>query len=103
MNNTIFILIFLQTLGLYSKIQVCGDCQVNSLKSAIAKAEIGETILVSGTYTDSKIYVNKPVNIIGVNNPVIISKNGEEVFNISAENVMIKNITIRDMKTSCWR
>ncbi len=100
MRYNIIILIFLHTLGLKSSIQVCEDCQYKSIADAVNNATEGETIYISGTFTESNILVKKPVKIIGKNKPVIFAKNGDEVFTILAKDVLIQGLTIRDMKTS---
>lgn len=100
MKITILLYIFLHTLGLSANIQVCADCKTKSIAEAVKQAQPGETITLIGNFTESNIIIDKPLNIIGKNNPIIKAKDGKEVFTITTNNVVIKDITIRDMKTS---
>lgn len=102
MKLIIFIFsIFAFNTQLYSDIVVCKDCDVKTIKRAIEIAENGDKILVKeGLYEEAELFITKSIRIIGEKNAVIKAKDGKKVFTINADNVLIKNISIRDMKTS---
>lgn len=95
----ILILVWSKSFG--SCIDVCPNCQYNSIETALVSAEEGDTIhIIGGEYKVENIAITKSVSIIGQNQPIIISKSGDEIFTIIAHNVTISGITFRDVTTS---
>src|SRR5690606_31346055 len=46
------------------------------------------------------IEVNKPLSIIGIGNPVIASPDGDEIFVVTADKVLIRGLVLKDVKVS---
>jgi nitrous oxidase accessory protein len=82
-------------------IEVCEDCEINSLQVAIDKAKAGDTIVVKkGTYKEFNILVNKPLTIQGENYPVIDGEDQGEIIRIVSDNVTIDGLYIINVGTS---
>jgi nitrous oxidase accessory protein len=82
-------------------IEVCKSCEVISLKSAIALATTGDTILVKkGTYKEFNIVVDKPLTIKGENYPIINGEDKGEIIRITSDNVTIDGLFIINVGTS---
>lgn len=82
-------------------IEVCKACEFNTLKSAIASATSGDTILVKkGTYKEFNIVVDKPLTIIGENYPIIDGEDQGEIIRITSDNVTIDGLFIINVGTS---
>jgi nitrous oxidase accessory protein len=98
----LFLVIFcLEYSSLKSNVVVCEDCEINSISEAIEIAEVGETVFVSrGTYRESRIQIRKSVRIIGKNFPLIISEDGETIFEIEARDVIISGLVLTGVETS---
>lgn len=74
---------------------------LKSIQEALVKANSGDTILIhDGIYKEGNIHINKEVVLIGVGNPVVDGEHRFEVFTISAHNVVIRNLTIRNTGVS---
>ena len=72
-------------------IDVCGTCEVKTLKEAIELAENGDTILIKeGTYKEQDIHIiDKAIHIKGEGNPVIDGENKGTVNSVRANNFTI--------------
>lgn len=82
-------------------IEVCADCEINTLKKAIESATAGDTILVKkGTYKEFNILVDKPLTIIGENHPIIDGEDQGEIIRIVSDNVTIDGLFIINVGTS---
>lgn len=83
------------------KIEVCQDCELSSIKAAIDAAQDHDTILLTGTiYKEHNIVVDKPLNIIGQNYPVIDGEEKGEVLRIMSDHVSVEGISIINVGTS---
>ena len=82
-------------------IEVCADCEINTLKKAIESATAGDTILVKkGTYKEFNILVDKPLTIKGENYPIIDGEDQGEIIRIVSDNVTIDGLFIINVGTS---
>ena len=82
-------------------IAVCKTCEVNSLKTAIALATSGDTILIKkGTYKEFNIVVDKPLTIRGEDYPIIDGEDKGEIIRITSDNVTIDGLFIINVGTS---
>lgn len=80
---------------------VCSDCELKTVKAAIAKASPMDTILVAqGTYKEFDIKIDKPLSIIGENSTVIDGEDQGEIFTVMSDSVTIKNLHIINVGTS---
>lgn len=98
---SILLLVFINIRLGFGQIEVCSDCKTKTLSEAIAKAEKHEIILLKeGVYNEHNILINKPLKIIGKNNPVI---NGEEkgyILIIKSDSVSISGVTFKNVGQS---
>ena len=70
---------------------------IKSIQEALVKSNRGDTILVySGVYREGNLVINKGVVILGVGDPVLDGENKYEVFTVIANQVVIRNLTIRN-------
>ena len=98
---TCVILLLCANLIAAKTIEVCKNCEVNSLKSAIALATSGDTILVKkGTYKEFNIVVDKPLTIKGEDYPIIDGEDKGEIIRITSDNVTIDGLFIINVGTS---
>ena len=75
-----------------------------SVAGAIKAAAAGDSILVyPGVYTEGAMIINKPLRIIGINQPVFDGENKYEIFTISATNVILSGLVLRNSGTSVMR
>ena len=86
----------------YAKtIEVCGECQYTNIQEAVNASEDGDTIfLKEGIYFESKILVDKSIALIGIDNPVVDAQLKEDIFTITSPNVLIKDLTLKNVPTS---
>lgn len=74
---------------------------VKTLTQALADAQNGDVIIVkSGTYRESPVVVNKSVTIIGDGEAIFDGEEEHQVFTITADNVTLKNLDIRNCGVS---
>lgn len=85
-------------------IEVSKSGPVTSLKKAVELAKPHDTIrILEGIYTESGIVINKPLSIIGRNNPVIDGQFKGEIISIMTDSVLIEGLTIRNVEVSVIR
>ena len=84
-----------------TEFEVCGDCEIKSIKQAIENAHSHDTILVNGgIYTEGNIVIDKPLTLIGIDNPVLDGKMEVEVITIMADSVWFEGFVIKNVGTS---
>ena len=84
-----------------AKIEVSKSGPVYSVTEAIGQAQDGDTIIIrGGTYKEGNILIQKSIALIGVGNPVIDGEGINEIFSIEANNVLVKNITFKNINSS---
>src|SRR5690606_20307406 len=77
-------------------IEVSASSGIASIKEAIAKAQPGDTIVLNGgVCKEGNIIIDKPLSVIGRNNPVIDGEHKYEIFSVQADHVLISNITFQ--------
>ena len=93
---TIFFLFCFSALS--AKTIVVGKDQViTTLHKAVQLAGNRDTILLhKGIYKEGNITINKPLFLIGVNEPILDGENKYEILTISANGVVIKGIQFRN-------
>lgn len=75
--------------------------ELNEIKKAVALAQDHDTLYIhQGEYVENLIEVNKPLSIIGIGNPVIASPDGDEIFVVTADKVLIRGLVLKDVKVS---
>ena len=82
-------------------LEVCENCEFNSIKSALSQASAHDTILIrKGTYSEYDLVIDKPLTIIGTENPVIDGMDKGEVVRIVSDSVRVEGISIINVGTS---
>lgn len=91
---TLFVLFFAASI-FANQIEVCSNCNVKTIKEAIALAVDGDEILVQkGVYKEHGIALDKSVKIIGVGLPTIDGENKETIFTVKTDNFTIEGFRI---------
>ena len=68
-----------------------------TLRSAIAIASSGDTITVhGGHYAEGTLIIDKPLTLVGLDNPVLDGETKNEVLTITASNVTVRGFTINN-------
>jgi len=90
-----FFLVFIFLNQLSAKILLVGAAQkYQRIKTAIAAATKGDTVLVnSGYYSEGTITLTKSITILGKDYPVISGEGKTEILLVKTDGVMIKGIT----------
>jgi nitrous oxidase accessory protein len=82
-------------------IEVCPDCPVKSIRTAIEQASDGDVILIrAGLYREGRIVIDKPLTIQGEGYPALDGENESEVLVISANGVTVEGLQIQNVGTS---
>ena len=90
-------ILFIISKGYSQSIEVCNSCEVKTLKEAIAKSNAhGEIIVNKGTYLEHDILIDKPLLIIGKNNPIIDGDKKGYVLIVKSDSVTVSGFTIRN-------
>jgi nitrous oxidase accessory protein len=93
---TIFLLFF-SSLVFGNTIVVGKDQVITSVKKAVEIAKAGDSILLQkGTYKEHNIIIDKPLQLIGVGQPVLDGENKYEILTISGERIVIKGIVFKN-------
>jgi len=80
-------------------IYVCSACETKTITSALNNVNSGGTIIVKeGVYLEKTLIIKKPVNLIGINYPVIDGKNQKkELIVIASDSVSIDGFQIQNV------
>ncbi|MDP2364338.1 MAG: right-handed parallel beta-helix repeat-containing protein, partial [Ignavibacteria bacterium] len=93
----IILIILVSTLIHPKEIVVSKNKPVSSIKTGIEFAVDGDTLIVlQGTYLESNIEVGKSITIIGKGNPVIDAQGKGKIFTVTANDVSISGLTIKN-------
>lgn len=80
-----------------AELRVCKSCPISQVVTAIKAASPGDTILIeAGRYPEGVIFIDKSLNIIGLNRPIIDGRHKGHVFYIRADRVKIKGLVIQN-------
>ncbi|MEZ4773214.1 MAG: nitrous oxide reductase family maturation protein NosD [Bacteroidia bacterium] len=97
--NIVFFLNGCATFG--ATLSVCSDCQYKTIKAAVHASQSGDVLLIlSGTYIEGNIIIDKPLTIRGENLPVLDGNNETEILTITANDVTIDGLILRNVGTS---
>lgn len=105
MRNLIVIILFFCSISesdLHANtIVVCPTCEVSSIKGGIAIASDFDTVLIKkGTYKEFNLVIDKPLTLIGEDNPVIDGEDKGEIITIISDWVTIDGLFIINVGTS---
>ncbi|SHJ15071.1 nitrous oxidase accessory protein [Arenibacter nanhaiticus] len=80
---------------------VCASCEVTSIKEGVRIASDFDTLLIKkGTYKEYNIRIDKPLTLLGENNPVIDGQEKGEIITIVSDNVTLDGLVIVNVGTS---
>lgn len=83
------------------QLEVCSSCEWSSIKSAVAVADVGDTLVIkAGVYKEGNILIDKPLFLKGVGYPVLDGENQTEVLTIRANGVTVEGLQIQNVGTS---
>lgn len=83
------------------QIIVSPEGPVNSISEAVRNASPGTRIIVrAGTYREGEILVDRPVEIVGVGEPVLYGAGDHQLMRITADNVAVSGLVFRNVATS---
>jgi len=98
---TAFLFCLLSQLAIGNMYNVCNDCAIHSIQTAIHNAKDCDTILVKkGIYKEGNIIVDKPIYLIGENFPILDGENQTEILTVIADHVTIEGFQIQNVGTS---
>ena len=82
-------------------IRVCGSCTHSSIKEAVQMANPYDTVLVEkGIYKEINIRIDKPLNLKGIDLPIIDGEDKGEIITIVSDDVQLSGFLIRNVGTS---
>lgn len=98
-NGTKFLLLFIlfSTFNNNSckTFNVGKDKKYSSVKTAISSASAGDTLLIqTGIYTEGNIIIDKPLTIIGLNQPIIDGQDKFENITVTSSDVLISGLKL---------
>lgn len=84
-----------------NRIPVCGNCEFTSIQQALAGSQPHDTLLIhDGHYKEGRLPIDKPLTIIGINQPVIDGEGEHEIFTVVADSVTIEGLILRNVGIS---
>ena len=98
-NGTKFLLLFILFITFNNNFcktfNVGKDKKYSSIKTAISSASSGDTLLIqTGIYTEGNIIIDKPLTIIGLNQPIIDGQNKFENITVTSSDVLISGLKL---------
>lgn len=92
-----FLLLFYISSSFTQSINVCATCKVKNLKDAVAISKPHDKIIVQkGVYLESDILIDKPLQIIGKENPIIDGQKKGYVLIIKSDSVAVSGFVIKN-------
>lgn len=83
------------------EITVCPQCSIKTIKQSISLSNRGDTIIIrKGVYKERNIIINKPITLLGEDNPVIDGENKGQIFSIESDSVVMKGLQIQNVGNS---
>ncbi|MCK0131527.1 nitrous oxide reductase family maturation protein NosD [Flavobacteriaceae bacterium F08102] len=83
--------------GYAQTIEVCNTCAVKSINEAIAKSKpFGKIMVQKGIYLEHDIIIDKPLHMVGINNPIVDGEKKSYVFIVKSDSVTVSGFTIKN-------
>ncbi len=93
-------LIFVSS-ALAADLTVGPNGRYKSIAAAVAAAQPGDRVLVQqGLYQESNIIIDKPISLIGIDNPVVDGALKGQILTITSSRVVVKDITFKNVQVS---
>ncbi|GIV31636.1 MAG: hypothetical protein KatS3mg029_0987 [Saprospiraceae bacterium] len=81
--------------------RVCANCDLTSIKAAVAQARPCDTIVVEGgTYFENGIHIDKELTLIGKGKPIIDGRNKGEIITVEANHFHLEGFRIQNVGQS---
>lgn len=98
----LYMFLFYCSINLHATvIEICEECAINSIQMGIDTASPHDTLLIkANVYQVENISVDRPLTLLGENDAVLNSKNGDEILSILSDSVIIKGLTFTGVTTS---
>lgn len=94
-------LIFISTSAFSLTIDIVDISNGNSINNSILNARSGDTLIIkSGIYHEAKIFIDKPLTILGEKNTVIDGAELGQILTIKADSVTISGLEFRNTPIS---
>jgi nitrous oxidase accessory protein len=95
--SILLLIILFSSLNFSGTIIVSKNGKIKSISDALSLANNGDEIIIEkGTYAEGNIVVNKSVKIRGKDFPVVDGKEDGEIFTVTANNVLIEGLVIKN-------
>jgi len=98
---TILLLIILSKIVFAEEIRVCSKCGYSTIKEAIYSAKSGDTLIVeNGIYEEYDIVIDKPLTLLGQNQPLIDAQEKGYIFKIYSDSVSLNGFKLTNVPVS---
>ena len=85
-------------------IEVCPSCPIKLIKEGVAAASAYDTVLIKkGTYKEFNILLDKPLTLLGEDQPLVDGEDRGEVITIVSDQVTVDGLKIINVGTSYTR
>ncbi|MGB5371189.1 MAG: nitrous oxide reductase family maturation protein NosD [Flavobacteriaceae bacterium] len=85
-------------------IEVCPSCPIKLIKEGVAAASAYDTVLIKkGTYKEFNILLDKPLTLLGEDQPLVDGEDQGEVITIVSDQVTVDGLKIINVGTSYTR
>lgn len=100
----VFITFFFVDHSIARTIEVCKTCNYKSIAQAVKNAEPGDLIKIrKGIYKENSIEIDKSISIISDENAIIDGEMQGHIFIVTADNVTIKGLMLKNVPVSYTR
>lgn len=94
---SILVILILPAILFANEIKVGKQEVITTLKKGIEISHPGDTILLQkGIYREEGLVIDKPLVIIGVNNPVLDGENKYQILTLSGSSILIRGLTFKN-------
>lgn len=82
-------------------LEVCPGCPLRTIQEGVQAAEANDVIhVLKGNYSEGMILIDKPLRLIGIDNPVVDGLAREHIFWIRSDDVAIEGFIIQNSGVS---
>ncbi|WP_224997567.1 nitrous oxide reductase family maturation protein NosD [Cesiribacter sp. SM1] len=87
--------------ALAADLKVGPNSRYKTIAAAVAAAQPGDRVLVQqGLYQETDITIDKPISLVGINNPVVDGALKGQILTITSSRVVVKGITFKNVQVS---
>ncbi len=92
---------FLSSTLMGKTIEICPTCPIQKIETGLKQSKDCDTLLLrGGHYEVENLAIRKSITLLGVKNPTIISKSGDEILTLIADGITVKGLTLKNVRTS---